>query len=184
MNTFLRKLRWLVSRRRKEDELREEIEFHLAAEADERRAAGLADDQARYAARRDLGNVTLVVEDTRAMWGWLSAEQLAQDVHYAVRTVARAPAVSIAVVITLALGIGLTTAMFSIVRGVLLRPLPFLEPDRIVMLHTRLANGGLEPAMSPPNFMSLRQDAPRAFAHVAALSGSEVTLTGVDAPGV
>ena len=178
MNTFLRKLGWLVSRRRKEDELREEIEFHLAAEADDRRANGLADDRARYAARRDLGNVTLVIEDTRATWGWLSAEQLVQDVRYALRTIARTPIFSFGVVVILALGVGLTTAMFSVVRGIMLRPLPFHEPDRLVMLHTLQTSSGTEAAVSPPNFMSLRQEESRAFDHLASIVGIDLTLSG------
>jgi putative ABC transport system permease protein len=179
MKTFLRRLGWLVARRRKEDELREELEFHLTAEADERRAAGLADDQARYAARRDLGNVTLVMEDTRASWGWPTAEQFLQDVRYAARTAARTPTVTITVILTLALGIGLTTAMFSVVRGILLRPLPYDEPDRLVMLHTRLVTGEIENAVSPPNFMSLREEQSTAFAHLGSVVEMSVTLTGV-----
>ena len=69
MNSFLRKLSWLTKRRRKEAELEEELQFHLQEEAEERRARGLAEEEAHYAARRDLGNLTLVKEDTRAAWG-------------------------------------------------------------------------------------------------------------------
>src|SRR4029453_8958889 len=147
MKTVLRKLWWLVSRRRKEDELREELEFHLAEEAEDRRAVGLGDEQARYAARRDFGNVALVVEDTRAAWGWPSLEQLLQDARYSLRMLVHTPALTLLVVATLALGIGLTTAMFSVVRGVVLRPLPFDDPDRLAVLHTRLANGDIESAL-------------------------------------
>jgi hypothetical protein len=70
MTSLFRKLTWWTRRRRKEDELREELQFHLAEEAEERQADGLPEDQARWAARRDLGNVTLLREDTRALRTW------------------------------------------------------------------------------------------------------------------
>lgn len=181
MKTFLRKLAWLLSRRRKELELREELEFHLAEEAEEaeeRRAAGLADEPARHAARRNLGNVALVVEDTRAAWGWLSLEQLLQDLRYAFRMVVRTPALALVIMLTLALGIGLTTAMFSVVHGLLLRPLSFDEPDRLLVLHTRLSNGEVESALSPPNVMSLLEEDSAAFAHLGSVLGIGATLTG------
>jgi putative ABC transport system permease protein len=118
-------------------------------------------------------------EDTRAMWGWLSAEPLIQDVRYAARTIARTPIFSLGVVVILALGIGLITAMFSVVRGVMLRPLPYYEPDRLVMVHTRLPAGDTEAAVSPPNFMSLRQEDSRAFEQLASIVGMATTVTGV-----
>src|SRR4051812_4243943 len=86
MIPFLRKLGWLATRRRKEDELQEELEFHLAAETEEREPPGLSHAAAATAARRDFGNVTLAGEQTRAAWGWTTLEQLAQDVRYALRT--------------------------------------------------------------------------------------------------
>ena len=76
MNAFFRKLNWLVHRSRKEDELTDELQFHLDEEAEQRQAEGLAKDQARWAAGRDLGNVTLLQESTRAMWTWTLFEQL------------------------------------------------------------------------------------------------------------
>ena len=83
MKTFFRKLRWLRSRRAKEAELQQELAFHLEEEADERRAAGLTDEDARRLARREFGNITRVKEDTRAAWGWVLVEQGAQDIRYA-----------------------------------------------------------------------------------------------------
>ena len=70
MSSLFRKLSWLARRRRKENELREELQFHLDEEAEQRQATGLADEAAQRAARRDLGNVTLLQEDTRAAWTW------------------------------------------------------------------------------------------------------------------
>ena len=165
MRVFFRKLGWWAGRRRKEADLGEELEFHLAEEAADRKAAGLTEEQARSAARRDIGNVTLVVEDTRAVWGWVLLEQAGQDLRYAARTLARSPSFTIAAVITLALGIGLTTAIFSIVHGVLLRPLPFDEPDRLLALDTLIEGGQSDGGLSPPNFMSLHEQETRAFAN-------------------
>ena len=85
MTSLFRKVTWWLQRRRKEDELREELQFHLAEEVGERRADGLPEDEARWAARRDLGNLTLLREDARTVWSWVLLEQLAQDVRYGLR---------------------------------------------------------------------------------------------------
>src|SRR5204862_2307322 len=86
MNALFRKLRWLVHRSGKEAELRQELQFHLDEEAEERRQDGLTEDAARRAAKRELGNLALVEENTRAVWGWIFLEQLVQDLRYAART--------------------------------------------------------------------------------------------------
>jgi hypothetical protein len=83
MKFLLRKLGWIAQRRRKEAELREELAFHLAEEADERKTSGLSEQDARLAARRDLGSVALIAEDTRSTWGWIWIERVGQDVRYA-----------------------------------------------------------------------------------------------------
>ncbi len=98
----------------------------------------MSEDEARVAAIRKFGNVARVKEDVRGVWipGWL--DQLRQDARDAVRYVRRNPAFSFAIVVTLALGIGLTTAIYSVVNAVLLRPLAYAHPDRMVWLqHTR-----------------------------------------------
>src|SRR5688572_8442071 len=103
MGAFFRKLSWLTESRRKEAELREELQFHLDEEVEARRAGGLAEDEARWAARRELGNLTLVHENTRAAWGWTLLEQLAQDARYAFRTMAANRLFTALVVLCLAL---------------------------------------------------------------------------------
>src|SRR5262249_36065844 len=82
---FPQKLLWLFQRRRREAEIRAELELHLAEEAEERRAEGVSAQEAKWAAHRDLGNLTRVEENTRAVWIWTLAEQLFQDVRYALR---------------------------------------------------------------------------------------------------
>ncbi len=135
MNSFFRKLRWLAQRRNKEAELREELQFHLEEEAKQRQAEGLAEQEARWAARRELGNVMLLQEDTRAMWGWTILEQLGQDLRYAFRTMAANRLFTLLAVSSLALGIGANTAIYSFMDSILLRSLPVSDPESLVVLN-------------------------------------------------
>jgi predicted permease len=134
MNAFFRKLRWLTRRSDKEAELQEELQFHLEEEAEQARAQGLTEDEARWAARRELGNLAQVQESTRSAWGWASLEQVARDAGHGLRQLRRNPTFSALAIATLALGIGGMTAMFSAFDSMLIRPLPYTDADRLVML--------------------------------------------------
>ena len=135
MNTFFQKLSWLTQRRRKEAQLAAELQFHLEEEAEELQNAGLARDPARRAAGRELGNVGLIQEDTRAAWGWPLAEQFLQDLRYAARTILRNPGFTLVATLTLALGIGANTAIFSFLDALLMRSLPVADPASLVVLN-------------------------------------------------
>ena len=141
MRTLFTKLRWMTQRRRKEAELRAELDFHLEQEREEVAARGLADDDAHVAARRDLGNRSLVEEDTRAAWGWAWIERLSQDVQYAGRLLRRRPVLSATAILTLMLGMGGTTAVFSLLDALLMRNLPVGKPDELVSLVERRPDG-------------------------------------------
>src|SRR3954452_2442897 len=91
MSSFFRKLCWLARRPDKEAELREELQFHLKEEAGEREEDGLTEDAARWAARRELGNLAVLEENTRAVWGWTRLEQFARDAAYGLRQVHHNP---------------------------------------------------------------------------------------------
>jgi hypothetical protein len=131
MTSFFRKMAWWLRRRRKEDELREELQFHLSEEAGEREADGLSEEQARWAARRDLGNVTLLREETRSLWSWILLEQLAQDVRYALRGMVKNRMFTALAALSLALGIGANTAIYSFMDAILLRSLPVADPTSL-----------------------------------------------------
>jgi predicted permease len=137
MKSFFRKLTWLVRRPIKEADLQEELQFHLEEETESQIARGRSAADARLAARRDLGNLTRVQEETRATWGWTLLEHLLQDMRYALRTMAANKAFSALAVLSLALGIGANTAIFSFMDAILLRSLPVAHPERLVTLSWR-----------------------------------------------
>ena len=138
MNLFLRKLRWLARRNSKEADLRDELQFHLEEEAAQAQAAGMMTEQSKWAARRELGNVTLLMEETRAAWGWPSLERFWQDLRYGVRMLRKDPGLAAAVVLSLALGIGANTAIFSLLNALVLRPLPVTAPRQLVQFTNTL----------------------------------------------
>src|SRR6266545_71925 len=137
MTSLFRKFRWWLQRRRKETELREELQFHLAEEMEDRRADGLSEDDARWAARRDLGNATLLREDTRALWSWVLLEQLAQDLRYGLRGMFAHRTFTFLAALSLALGIGANTAIFSFMDSILLRALPVSDPASLIVVKWR-----------------------------------------------
>ncbi|MGD0045598.1 MAG: ABC transporter permease [Bryobacteraceae bacterium] len=138
MTRILRKLRWVTRRGGKEAELQEELQFHLREEAREAEDAGLTAEQARWAARRELGNVALLMEDTRAIWGWASLERFWRDLRYAMRMLRRNPGFASAAVLSLGLGIGANTAIFSLLDAVVLRTLPVASPRQLVQFTNTL----------------------------------------------
>jgi len=135
MSLFFHKLRALLQRRRKEEDLRDELQFHLDEEAEERQSEGLPGEKARLAARRDFGSVALVQEETRLAWTWTWLEQLAQDSRYGLRTIAANKTFSLLAILSLALGIGANTAIYSFMDSLLLRSLPVSDPQSLAVMN-------------------------------------------------
>ena len=145
-----------------------EMQEHLSLLTERYIRQGMTPEDAALAARRQFGNTTLLKEDRRAMQTIPAIEALWSDLAYAIRTLRKNPGFAAAAVVTLALGIGANTAIFSICNAVLLKPLPYSDPARIVMLWERGGNGALM-TVAPANFIDWRNQT-RSFSEVAALS--------------
>src|SRR5580698_11642002 len=135
-------MRWWQMRKRDAD-LKRELQSDLELEEEEQRERGMPPEEARHAAQRAFGNPTLIREQTRAVWGWTVLENLLRDLRISVRTLLRSPGFSIIAVLVMALCIGAATSLFTVVRSVLLRPLPFRDPDRLVMLYEHFRDASM-----------------------------------------
>ncbi len=158
--------------RRNHSDLDDEIRFHLEAEQEERRAAGVPLDEARDQARRDFGNVALVREDAREAWGWGAVERLIQDVRYGCRTLRGTPVVSAVAILSLALGIGANTAVFSVLDALVLRSLPVEHPGELALLGDET---GRRVHWTNPIWEQIR-DRPELFAGAFAVSSTRFNL--------
>ena len=169
-----------LGRRQAEEDVREELRLHLELEQERQRDAGLSESDARRAARRRLGNAPLIRERTRDVWGWRWLDDLVRDVRQAVRSLGRSPGFTGTVMLVLALGIGANTAMFSIVYGMLIRPLPYPDPETIVRVGESMA-----PAQGPDMRLSNRsmprlQESAESFEQLAAYQELSLDWAGPD----
>jgi predicted permease len=165
-----------------DDELKREIQTHLELEAEERVADGMPEADAQYAARRAFGSVTRTEEDVRAVWTRRWLDEIVQDVRYALRTLRKAPGFTTVAVLTLALGIGANTAMFSVVNAVILQPLAYPHPEQLRFLTTRFERqGGGQSSVSVPEYLELTE-INQSFSVVGAFTIGEANLAASDRP--
>ncbi len=173
-------LRVLLHKSRAEREMDEELRFHLEQQTEHNITNGMDPEEARFSALRTFGNVEQTKEECRDTWGSRFINELMQDLRYGFRQLRRNPGFTVVAVLTLALGIGANTAIFSVVNGVLLSPLPYPHPDRLVALYSRTAQFS-NSSISYPNFLDWARDN-HSFSAMAAYREDNFTLTGAGEP--
>jgi len=180
--SLIARLRGMLNRNRLDQELDEELRAHLEMRVADNLAAGMPPEQARYDAQKRFGNTTLLKQDTREVdiVRWL--DETARDVRHALRMLRRTPSFTAVAILTLALGIGANTAIFSVVDAILLRPLPYSEPDRLVRIwESSLKYDSQRNVVNPFNFLDWR-DHSQSLESMAAISNSMSNLSSHGQP--
>jgi predicted permease len=175
-------MRWWQIRKRGAD-VERELQSDLDLEEEEQRERGVSSHEARHAALRAFGNPTLISEQTRAVWSWTWWENLLRDFRIGTRTLSRSPGFSIIAILAMALCIGATTSLFTMVWSVLLRPLPFRDPDRLVMIYEHFRDPRMNSqqfnynAVAPADYYDWRAQT-HGFEDLAAWRYWQFNLTG------
>lgn len=167
-------------RKRMLESLDQDIREHIAMETQDNIERGMSPEEARYAAVRKFGNVTRVEEDTRDVWSVVWLEQLLQDIRFGLRVLRKSPGFAVVAILTLALGIGANTAIFSVVNAVLLQPLPYPNANRLAIIWSQWGNETRGPA-SGPEMIELRNRS-RALDEIGGIWATSGTITGTAEP--
>jgi predicted permease len=172
----------MTRRKRMLEDLGRDIQEHIERETQDNIERGLSPEEARHAALRKFGNVSRIKEETWEVWSVVWVEQLRQDIRFGLRMLRKNPSFTIVAALTLALGIGANTYIFSMVDALLLRPLAFANPARLVALWEQTPDIGVERIeISPANFLDF-QAQNHVFDHMAAQSWWDANLGGVERP--
>ncbi len=168
---FFRRERWDQERER-------ELQTYLAIETEENIARGMTPEEARHAARRKLGNPTQIREEIYRMNSLAFIESLWQDVRCGLRMLRKNAGFAVVAILTLALGIGANTAIFSVIHAVLLSPLPYNDPDRIfLLLESNPSRGFPQFSVSPPNYFDWKKDS-TSFEQITSIARGDFNYTG------
>jgi putative ABC transport system permease protein len=174
------RLRSVFRRETVESEMEEELRFHSERQIEKYLKTGMRRDEARRRVRMDFGGLEQVKEECRDARGVALVETVAQDLRYGWRTLLKSPGFAAAALFTLALGIGANTAIFSVVYGLLLQPLPFRDAARLVLLHETTPKVG-DVSVSYPNFQDWRAQS-HTFSEMAAVSNVGFNMAGASQP--
>jgi predicted permease len=175
-------LKQLFTRRRRYDELSETIREHLEENIADLMDDGMTREEAEQAARREFGNVTLIEQHSREVWQWPTLESQWTDTKYALRRLRRAPLFTTIALITLAVAVGANTVIFSVVNGVLLKPLSYPNPDRLIAVdHSSQESGFKKMGISRSIYFVYREQN-MTLADIGAYNGDELDVTGAGAP--
>lgn len=179
---LFRKVQWSFTRSKLDRELQEEMRLHADLKTEKNIARGMDPEEARYAAQRQIGNTTRIQEESRQTWGFALLESVVQDIRYGLRGLRNAPAFATVALITLALGIGATTTIFSIAHTVLLRPLNYNDSGRIVEISTVSSMfPEFQLGQAIPNLEDIRARA-KSYDVITTFQLASLTLTGRGEP--
>ena len=178
---FIARLRGLLARDRMEEDLNEELRFHLEMQAEDNRRAGMNPAEARRAAMRSFGGIELMKEQVREQRAIAWPANVLQDVGHGLRLLRRRPGFTLAAVLSMALGIGLTTAIFTVLNAVALRPLPYPEADRLVWMTQVLKKNSTDEVTLTPHFLEWRRQN-QTLTDLAGYNFQTRNLTGIDEP--
>ena len=182
-------MKWLIqlfSRSRRYDDLSASIQEHLEERTEELMEDGLSRKEAEQRARKDFGNVALIEERSREVWDWGTVESIASDWKYAFRRLSKSPGFAVTVILTLAIGIGANTAVFSVLNSILLKPLPYPEPEKLVYLGFDAPGAGITNftdglRLSPSMYFTFL-DHNQTFQSLGVWFSGTANVTGIEKP--